>query len=205
MLTYFQLFKELALAIIWMATPQIHCLKQTVQDPILSAQATNMGIDLIWTINPSWEVESIQIYRARNAEPLKLFKELKTNKGHFNDSLAIFGLYNYQLKIETQQGVFWSNNASEEFYLGNDFFELYPSGGVTAGESFNLVFGNAQKNDSIWFALLNADGDYIKGFSKKPLDGQKFILQTTALNAGVYLAFFKLEDFSVFTYKFSVK
>ena len=164
----------------------------------------NNGVFLKWNLSEELSCKEFNLYRAKNSDNLKPYASLNYNKKIFYDSSAVFGLYKYKVECVTNSAKIRSNSIETQFYFGTSITDLYPNKAVEAGHHFNIVLGNASKNEKVHYVLYNKNGDIIYSKEKR-LDNQLFILLTETLTPNTYLAFIKLKDFDVFTYKFSIQ
>ena len=98
-----------------------------------------------------------------------------------------------------------SRSIPVESYAGGLNQSLYPESGVVSGTSINLVYGNAQKNDTIWIGLFKTNAIQLGDFMGLPLNNQMLQVKTDSLASGKYVLVSKLSDFPVNIHRFKIK
>lgn len=171
---------------------------------ILTREVINSGIYLEWNKPKNLDCEDFILYRSRNSEAIQAYAILDFKKNHFYDSTAIFGNFTYQLSCKIEEYNIDSNTLQSEFYLGTDYTELSSKSAVSKGHQFNIVLGNASKNEKIFITLYNKEGDMMYS-REQNLDNQLLKLSTNDLIPDTYLAFIKLKDYDFFSYKFLIQ
>lgn len=162
------------------------------------------GVVLSWKSGNASQVDSIIVERGRDNSTFETIAVLAHTENRYEDFSAFFGEYHYRLRSSTEKNDHVSESVLVESYGGSTCRTLYPKEGIAAGTVFNLVYGNAQKNDSIWVGLYRRNAVLLGDFVTVSLNNQLLKVKTDSLKSGNYILVTKLRESPISFYRFKI-
>lgn len=150
-------------------------------------------------------VDQVIVERARAGEAFETLATIPASDTGYEDGLAIFGIFQYRLKVENIQGTHYSSIVAAETYLGKHFTRLHQPEGGKRRDPIKIVFVHMNKTEKVTVMLYKTDAEMVGEPFEHTLDNNLLEMEIDTFSKGEYVCVVKAEKWPMSIFRFDVK